>query len=383
MRQLLAQLQLPRVMPDRALLFCVAVILFIGLVMIASSSVATADRMTGAPLYFFNRQAVYALLGLLVAFAAMHIPMRLYQANSFILLGVGLVLLVLVLIPGIGHAVNGAQRWIGLGPISMQASEPARLCLLLYIAGYASRRRLALISTWGGLLRPMVFMLIAGGLLLMEPNYGAAAILITVTGMVLFLAGARLLPVCTLAAGAAGLLAFFAMSSSYRMERLTSFADPWADAFSSGYQLVQSLIAIGRGQIFGVGLGNSIQKLEYLPETHTDFLFAIYAEEFGLIGAVLVIGLFLLVVWRAFVIARRAVEQGQLFNGFVVYGLSGWLVLQAFINIGVNLGALPTKGLTLPLMSYGGSSLVTSCVLIALLLRVDVETRQRHPGGRT
>jgi len=376
----LRQLQMPRIMPDRALTLALSALLLIGLVMVASSSVAMADRLTGQPLYFFNRQAMYAVFGLLVALVTVHVPMRVWQANTFTLLGVGLMLVVLVLVPVIGHSVNGAQRWIDLGPISIQASEPARLCLLMYVAGYASRRQVALTTTWAGLLRPMIFMVIAAGLLLLEPNYGAAVVLITIAGMILFLAGARLLPLCTLAGAGIGLLVLFAMASPYRMERLASFSDPWADPFGSGFQLVQSLIAVGRGQIFGVGLGNSVQKLLYLPETHTDFLFAIYAEEFGLAGVLLVIGLFLLVVWRAFVIARRAVHQGQLFNGFVVYGLSGWLVLQAFINIGVNLGALPTKGLTLPLMSYGGSSLVICFVLIGLLLRVDMESRSADDG---
>ena len=376
----LRQLQMPRIMPDRALTLALSALLLIGLVMVASSSVAMADRLTGQPLYFFNRQAIYAVFGLLVALVTVHVPMRVWQANTFTLLGVGLMLVVLVLVPVIGHSVNGAQRWIDLGPISIQASEPARLCLLMYVAGYASRRQVALTTTWAGLLRPMIFMVIAAGLLLLEPNYGAAVVLITIAGMILFLAGARLLPLCTLAGAGIGLLVLFAMASPYRMERLASFSDPWADPFGSGFQLVQSLIAVGRGQIFGVGLGNSVQKLLYLPETHTDFLFAIYAEEFGLAGVLLVIRLFLLVVWRAFVIARRAVHQGQLFNGFVVYGLSGWLVLQAFINIGVNLGALPTKGLTLPLMSYGGSSLVICFVLIGLLLRVDMESRSADDG---
>lgn len=377
------QLHLPRIMPDRILLLSVSALLFIGLVMVASSSIAEADRLTGTPLYFFNRQAVYALLGLGLAFVIMYVPMRYWQENSFLLMLLGFVLLIAVLVPGVGHAVNGARRWIAVGPISVQASEPARLGLLLYIAAYASRQQLQLNLTWGGLLRPLLFVLIAGGLLLLEPNYGATAVLVTIAGMVLFLAGARLLPLCTLAAAACALLAFFALSSPYRLERLTSFSNPWADPFNSGYQLVQSLIAIGRGQIFGVGLGNSIQKLQYLPETHTDFLFAIYAEEFGLLGSLLVIALFLFVVWRAFVIARRAIDAGQLFNGFAAYGLAGWLVLQSFINIGVNLGALPTKGLTLPLMSYGGSSLVTSCIMIGLLLRIDMESRIASAGGQS
>src|SRR5699024_2223437 len=276
--------------------------------------------------------------------------------------------------------VNGARRWIGLGPISLQVSEPARLCLLLYIAAYASRRQVELAHTWGGLIRPILFVVLAGMLMLLEPNYGATAVLVVVAGMVLFLAGARLLPLITMAAAACGLLALLALSSPYRLERLTSFSNPWADPFNSGYQLVQSLIAIGRGQMFGVGLGNSVQKLLYLPFTHTDFLFAIYAEEFGLVGSVVLVGLFLFVIWRAFVIARRAIDRGQLFNAFAAYGLAGWVVLQSFINIGVNLGALPTKGLTLPLMSYGGSSLVTSCILVALLLRIDMETREPARG---
>lgn len=376
------RMYLPRIMPDQALLISTSALLCIGLVMVASSSIAMADRLTDAPLYYFNRQAIYALFGLVVTFAVMHVPMQFWQSNSFLMLAGGLVLLVLVLIPGIGNAVNGAQRWISLGPISMQASEPARLCLLLYIAGYASRRQVDLTHTWGGLLRPILFVVLAGGLMLLEPNYGATAVLVVIAGMVLFMAGARLLPLLTLAVAACMALTFFAMSSPYRMERLTSFSNPWADPFNSGYQLVQSLIAIGRGQIFGAGLGNSIQKLQYLPETHTDFLFAIFAEEFGLVGSLLVIGLFLLVVWRSFIIARRAVETGQLFNGFAAYGLSGWLVLQSFINIGVNLGALPTKGLTLPLMSYGGSSLVTSLVLIGFLLRIDMESRESTGGRR-
>ncbi|HLQ85734.1 MAG TPA: putative lipid II flippase FtsW [Salinisphaeraceae bacterium] len=378
-----AQLRLPRVMPDRTLLIALATLLFIGLVMVASSSIAEADRQIGNPLYYFNRQALYALLGLSAALAVVHVPMQYWQSNSFPLLGLGLFLLVLVLVPGIGDEVNGSRRWIGLGPISMQASEPARLCLLLYVAGYASRRQLALVSSWGGLLRPMLFMLLASGLLLMEPDYGGAAVLIAIAGMVLFLAGARLLPLVTLALGAVASLALLAMISPYRLQRLTSFTDPWADPFHTGFQLVQSLIAVGRGRIFGVGLGNSVQKLLYLPETHTDFLFAIYAEEFGLVGSLLIIGLFLLVLWRVFAIARRALERGQLFNGFVAYGLVGWLVLQAFINIGVNLGAFPTKGLTLPLLSYGGSSLVINLVLIGLLLRVDMESREPAQEGAT
>ena len=381
MSALLQRFALPRMRPDTALLAALVVIISVGLVMVGSASIAVAERLTGEPLYFFYRQAIYAVVGLVVAFAVMHVPMRAWQGHTFNLLGVGLFLLVLVLLPGIGHEVNGSQRWINLGVINLQVSEPARLCLLLYVAGYSARRQRELATSWAGLFKPMLFMVIASVLLLAEPDFGAAAVLLSVAGIILFLAGARLLNLVVIAlVGSAGLV-FMVVSSPYRFARLASFADPWAHPFASGFQLTQSLIAIGRGHFDGVGLGNSVQKLLYLPETHTDFLFAIYAEEFGLIGSLVLIGLFATVVWRGFVIARRAIDRGQLFGGFLAYGMAGWIGLQAFLNMAVNMGLLPTKGLTLPLMSYGGSSLVMMCVLCALLLRVDLEARQDpNPG---
>ena len=375
MKQLLHTLSLPRVRPDAGLLIALALILGIGLVMVASASVAVADRLTDDPMYFFYRQAIFALIGLVVGFVVLHVPLRVWQANTFTLLGIGLLLLLLVLIPGIGQAVNGARRWIDIGPVSMQASEPARFCLILYVAGYAARRQTDLATTWGGLFRPMFFMALASFLLLLEPDFGAAAVMVAVAAIILFLAGARLSYLFVLGSLAGVAVVGLVLSSPYRLARLVSFADPWAHPYASGFQLTQSLIAIGRGEIAGVGLGNSVQKLLYLPEAHTDFLFAIYAEEFGLIGTLLLIGLFAMVVWRGFAIGRRALIGDQLFAGFVAYGLSSWLVLQAFLNIAVNMGLLPTKGLTLPLMSYGGSSLLVMCVLCALLIRVDLETR--------
>lgn len=376
-----AALKLPPVRPDTALSVALAVLLAIGLVMVASASVAVADRATDQPLYYFYRQAVYALLGLGVGFVVLHLPMRFWQANSVPLLGVGLVLLVAVLIPGIGREVNGARRWIDLGPVMLQASEPARLCLLLYLAGYAVRRQVELRMTLGGLLRPMLPVVLASLLLLLEPDYGSVAILVVVSGTMLFLAGARLSHLLMLGGTALALLVAAALSSPYRVERLVSFTDPWAHPYASGFQLTQALIAIGRGEFAGVGLGNSIQKLLYLPETHTDFLFAILAEEFGLIGSLAVIGLFVLVLWRGFVVARRSGATERWFGAYLAYGIVCWLTLQAFVNIAVNMGLLPTKGLTLPLMSYGGSSLVTTCVLVALLLRIDLEARAAESGG--
>ena len=382
MTRLLGTLSLPRVRPDAALLIALALIVGIGLVMVGSASVAVADRLTDDPMYFFYRQAIFALIGLVAGFTVLHVPLRVWQANTFTLLGAGLLLLLLVLIPGIGHAVNGARRWIDIGPVAMQASEPARFCLILYVAGYAARRQFDLATSWGGLFRPMFFMALASFLLLLEPDFGAAAVMVAVAAIVLFLAGARLIYLLVLGTLAGAAVVGLVLSSPYRLARLVSFADPWAHPYASGFQLTQSLIAIGRGEVAGVGLGNSVQKLLYLPETHTDFLFAIYAEEFGLIGTLLLIGLFAVVVWRGFVIGRRALVADQLFAGFVAYGMSAWLVLQAFLNIAVNMGLLPTKGLTLPLMSYGGSSLVMMCVLCALLIRVDLETRVPEKRSR-
>ncbi|MBO9470477.1 putative lipid II flippase FtsW [Endozoicomonas sp. G2_2] len=382
MTRLLGTLSLPRVRPDAALLIALSLIIGIGLVMVGSASVAVADRLTDDPMYFFYRQAIFALIGLVAGFTVLHVPLRVWQANTFTLLGAGLLLLLLVLIPGIGHAVNGARRWIDIGPVAMQASEPARFCLILYVAGYAARRQFDLATSWGGLFRPMFFMALASFLLLLEPDFGAAAVMVAVAAIVLFLAGARLIYLLVLGTLAGAAVVGLVLSSPYRLARLVSFADPWAHPYASGFQLTQSLIAIGRGEVAGVGLGNSVQKLLYLPETHTDFLFAIYAEEFGLIGALLLIGLFAVVVWRGFVIGRRALVADQLFAGFVAYGMSAWLVLQAFLNIAVNMGLLPTKGLTLPLMSYGGSSLVMMCVLCALLIRVDLETRVPEKRSR-
>jgi cell division protein FtsW len=382
MKSLLATLSLPRVRPDAALLIALALITGLGLVMVGSASVAVADRLTDDPMYFFYRQAIFALIGLVAGFTVLHVPLRVWQANTFTLLGAGLLLLLLVLIPGIGHAVNGARRWIDIGPVAMQASEPARFCLILYVAGYAARRQFDLATSWGGLFRPMFFMALASFLLLLEPDFGAAAVMVAVAAIVLFLAGARLTYLLVLGSLAGAAVVGLVLSSPYRLARLVSFADPWAHPYASGFQLTQSLIAIGRGEVAGVGLGNSVQKLLYLPETHTDFLFAIYAEEFGLIGALLLIGLFAVVIWRGFIIGRRAIVADQLFAGFVAYGMSSWLVLQAFLNIAVNMGLLPTKGLTLPLMSYGGSSLVMMCVLCALLIRVDLETRVPEKRSR-
>lgn len=366
--------------PDRLLVTVIIVIALLGLVMVASASSAVSARQMGDPLYFFYHQGVSLMLGTAFGCIAYAIPIRVWAAHPFLLLAAGLGLLFVVLLPGIGDTVNGARRWIDLGIINVQASEPARLLLTLYLAGYAARRRRDLVETWSGLLRPLSFVAVAGVLLLLEPDFGALVVLASIAGLMFFIAGARLLHLLTVAVVATAGLAAAMLSSPYRLERIIGFVHPWENAQDTGFQLTQSLIAIGHGELFGVGLGNSVQKLMYLPETHTDFLFAVYADEFGLLGTLVLLALYLVLVWRGFTIARRALNYGHWFAGFAAYGLVSWLGAQAFINIAVNMGLLPTKGLTLPLMSYGGSSLVTVCVLVALVLRIDIETRSESGG---
>jgi len=281
-----------------------------------------------------------------------------------------------VLVPGVGRNVNGATRWLPLGFVNLQVSELAKLAVVVYAAGYLVRRGEEVRSTIQGFVKPLGVMLLFALLLLLEPDFGAVVVIgATLMGM-LFLAGVRLWLFGLLLVAAAGALALLAITSPYRMERLTTFMNPWADPFDSGFQLTQALIAFGRGEWLGVGLGGSVQKLFYLPEAHTDFLFAVLAEELGLLGAVGVIALFAYVVWRGFAIGQVAARAGRHFAAYLSYGIALWIGMQAFINLGVNMGVLPTKGLTLPLMSYGGSSMLVSCIAVALLLRVDRETRQ-------
>lgn len=361
---------------DYSLLLAVLTLLALGLLMVGSASISIADRQMGTPFYFLLRQGGYVLAGLLLAFATWQIPLSVWERSGPVLLLISLLLLLVVLVPGVGRTVNGATRWLPLGFVNLQVSELAKLAVVVYAAGYLVRRGEEVRTTIQGFIKPLGVMMLFAMLLLLEPDFGAVVVIgATLMGM-LFLAGVRLWLFGLLLAAAAGSLALLAITSPYRMERLTTFMNPWADPFNSGFQLTQALIAFGRGEWFGVGLGGSVQKLFYLPEAHTDFLFAVLAEELGLLGAVGVIALFAFVVWRGFVIGQMAARSGRHFAAYLSYGIALWLGLQAFINLGVNMGVLPTKGLTLPLMSYGGSSMLVSCVAVALLLRVDSETRQ-------
>jgi cell division protein FtsW len=299
------------------------------------------------------------------------------------LLVAGFGLLLLVLVPGLGHTVNGSRRWLKIAGFNFQASELARVFILIYVASYAVRREEELRGSLMGLLKPLGLLTCAGALLLAEPDFGAATVLFATGFGLLFLAGARLRYVLATMIVATGGFALLAITSSYRLRRLTAFVNPWADPWNSGFQLTQSLIAIGRGGWLGVGLGDSVQKLFYLPEAHTDFLFAVLAEELGLVGAVLTLGLFLALVWRSFRIARLAADGDLKFPAYLASGFGLWLGIQAFINIGVNMGVLPTKGLTLPLMSYGRSSLVVALAWVGLVLRVYHEATGQARGAAT
>ena len=357
--------------------FCgaAAVLMAWGLVMVASASVAQAEKLTGAPFYYFYRQLLFVGLGLATAAGIYCVPMRQWQNAGPWLLVFALFLLALVLVPGIGVKVNSARRWLDLGLFRLQASEPVRLALVLYLAGYIARRQIEVQNGWKGLAIPLGILLLPCVLLLLEPDFGATAVLLAVAFLMLFLGGARLVYFGGLFAAVAAAMGVLAVAAPYRLKRLLNFTDPWADIEHGGWQLAQSLIAVGRGDWAGVGLGNSVQKLLYLPEMHTDFIFAILAEEFGLLGVALLLTLFGILVWRGYAIGREAENQGEAFKAYLCYGLAGWLGLQALINMAVNMGVLPTKGLTLPLVSYGGSSLITACAMLALILRVDYENR--------
>ncbi len=364
--------------PDRLLLLTAAVILALGLVMVASASITLADKVTGNPFYYLERQLAYTVIGLGIGLAAYSLPLFWWQRSNFLLLILALGLLAVVLVPGIGRHVNGSIRWVVMGPFHLQVSEPARLLILIYIAGYGVRRHMQLSTQFTGSLKPMLVMALAALLLLAEPDFGAAMVLIAAAMAMLFFSGARLRDFAIFAVlGVIGFIVL-AVASPYRLERITGFLHPWSHPFDSGFQLTQSLIAIGRGGFFGVGLGESVQKLFYLPEAHTDFLFAVLAEELGLLGCLAVLALYFVFTWRAIVIARQAAKKGRMFGANLAFGLGLWVGLQAFINMGVNMGLLPTKGLTLPLMSYGGSSLIVVCAAIGLILRVDRETHVRR-----
>lgn len=359
---------------DECLVVVAFSLLLIGLIMIASASIDVADVRNNNPFHYVMRHSIFIVLGVIAGLVVFKLPILWWHKTGWIALSVSLLMLIVVLLPGIGKTVNGSTRWISLGSLNIQPSEIAKLLLVSYLAGYLVRRRAEVMVSWWGFAKPILILGVASVLLLMEPDFGATVVIGSAFLGMIFLSGAKLgqfvLLISACLAAAYGLI----QSSPYRLARLTGYTDPWADQFGSGYQLTQSLIAFGRGDWAGVGLGNSIQKQFYLPEAHTDFVFAILAEEFGLIGTLVVVALFSVLVYRALKIGYLAEQQNHLFSAYFAYGIALLIGVQSFINIGVNMGLLPTKGLTLPLVSYGGSSLVVTCMCVGVLARISSET---------
>ncbi len=370
---------------DLTLLWSALILLLTGMVMVYSASIAIAEagRFTGNhQAYYLVRHGVFLTVGLIAAGFAFQVPLSSWQQFAPWLFVAGFVLLLLVLVPGVGRDVNGARRWLSLGFINLQPSELMKLFAAIYAADYTVRKMPHMHDLKKAFLPMAGAMVAVGVLLLKEPDFGAFVVIISIAIGILFLGGMRARLFAVLIVVLVAAFAVLIIVSPYRRDRIFGFMDPWSDAYGRGYQLSHALIAFGRGELFGVGLGASVEKLFYLPEAHTDFLLAVVAEELGFVGVVMVIVLFGLVIQRAFVIGRQAVALDRLYAALVAQGIGIWIGVQSFINMGVNTGLLPTKGLTLPLMSFGGSGIVANCVALAILLRVDWENRQLMRGAK-
>ena len=359
---------------DKLLLITIITLLMGGMVMLVSASMPFAEKSFGDPFAYFYKQSSAVFLGIIASLIFFLTPTQYWEKLGIFTPIFAIGLLSLVFIPDFGVTVNGATRWVKLGPLpNIQVVDPARLLFFLYIAGYCVRQQEQLRMTFVSFLKPMIFIVPACLLLLLQPDFGSTVVLLMVTAALFFVAGFKLRYFIVLVITLVGILGLLAYISPYRMARITSFMNPWDDPFNSGYQLTQSLIAIGRGQWFGVGLGEGVQKLFYLPEAHTDFIFAVIAEELGLIGSLLIIGSYAVLIWRIFSIALKAINSKRIYQGYLSFSIAIWFATQVIINIGVNMGLLPTKGLTLPLISYGRSSMIVTLITLAIVLRIGCE----------
>jgi cell division protein FtsW len=368
---------------DQILLWVTFILLGLGLVMVYSASIAIAeaDKDVGNnSMYYLVRQSIFICIGLAAGFMSFQIPIAWWQKMAPYLFLFGLFLLILVLIPGVGRNVNGSQRWLSLFVINLQPSELVKLFSAMYVADYAVRKAPQMDSFVKGFLPMVAVMVLVGFLLLREPDFGAFAVVVAISISILWLGGINAKIFAALLGTLPFAIYFLIWNSPYRLQRVIGFLDPWADPFGKGYQLSHALIAFGRGEWFGVGLGASVEKLLYLPEAHTDFLLAVIAEELGFVGVLTVLGLFVWIVIRAFGIGKEAVANERYFAALLAQGLGVWIGVQAIINIGVNMGVLPTKGLTLPLLSFGGSGILANCIAMAVLLRIDFENRRLQRG---
>ncbi|WP_445361271.1 putative lipid II flippase FtsW [Microbulbifer sp. EKSA005] len=365
---------------DGLLLLSVLVLASIGVVMVASASIAFATDLYGDPWYFLRRHLAFLMVGGLAGFVVSQIPLSIWSRLSWPLLLFACLLLIAVLVPGIGREVNGSRRWLVFAGITVQPAEVAKFCLLVFFASFLTRRNKQL-RHWTSFMVPVVILATVALLLLLQPDFGSVVVISGTVLAMVFLAGARLPHTFLLVAAAASGLALMALMSPYRLQRLLTFLDPWGDQFASGYQLTQSLIAFGRGEWFGVGLGNSVQKLFYLPEAHTDFIFAILAEEWGMLGGVVLVGLFVVLTYSLLRLVKEALVQEKFFAALLAFGMAVLLAGQAFVNMGVASGLLPTKGLTLPFVSSGGSSLIVCCALLGLAMRIRAELKEPVENG--
>ena len=350
----------------------------IGAIMVASSSIAVAESAVNDAFYYFKRHVLFIGLGVFIGVLVMNVSSDWMSRLSRPALILGILALVLVLIPGIGVEVNGAKRWINLGVSRFQVVEAIKLALIMSLATYVVKNKEGIQQSMVGVLKPLIIATVIAGLLLMQPDFGSAVLLMIITLVMIYIAGARYRDLTLISLLAGSSLMVIAWAEPYRVKRLVNFVDPWQDPFNAGFQLVQALIAVGRGEVTGVGIGSSIQKLFYLPEAHTDFIFAVYAEELGFIGVLVLISLFILLIYRIFKVARNAFDQGNDFAGFMCTGIAVWLALQAFLSMGVNLGMLPTKGLTLPFISSGGSAVMMNIIALSVVFRVSFENRKLH-----
>lgn len=363
----------PRTNVDGLLMLSCFGLLILGFLMVVSASLHLGVKMANDISHYPFKQLFHIILGLIFAAGILKVPMSTWQRSGQMLFIAGLLLLFVVLIPGVGIRVNGSIRWLSIFGLRVQVSEVMKMISIIYMAGYITRHVENVRNSSVGLARPLILLLVASMLLLVEPDFGSAVVIVIIAMGMMFLGGARLSQFVVLLSLLAVAAVILVKTSPYRLARVMSFSDPWADAKNTGFQLTQALISFGRGEFFGVGLGNGIQKLFYLPEAHTDFLFSVLGEELGLLGVVSVIALFTTLIYRAFIIGAEAEKREQQFSALVAYGLGIWFGFQSFVNMGVNMGMLPTKGLTLPLMSYGGGSMIVMCGAMALLFRIQYE----------
>ena len=371
----------PKVALDPWLAVSALALASIGVVMVSSSSIAIAEEMHVGPFYFLTKHLIFLVLGSSLGWVAYRVDLEWLKQYSQVMILGGFVLLLLVFLPGIGVTVKGARRWINLGLANFQAVEAVKLFLIVYLAGYFVRHQETLQHSLLGVIKPLVVAGALIGLLLAQPDFGGALLLMAIAGGMVWLAGGSARHLMGILLIAVPVMVLAALAEPYRMRRLFSFMDPWADPFDGGFQLTQALIAVGRGEWFGVGLGESVQKLFYLPEAHTDFILAVIAEELGFVGILVIIALFAVFTGRAFQLGIEGLRQGRAFEAYLGYGIALWFAMQAAISIGVNIGALPTKGLTLPLISSGGSSVIMSCVAVGLLLKVSAALREPRTLG--